>query len=234
MTGKQFELIRRQSVTGITKNRNAIMVTISEKVKQASSGIKAYKVLKEEFEASKTGMEKIEVAHKIIDSRAEKNPVQKIIGQIESLLADFDKKYLISLIDSITFRRAAGKSIQRSDFSTNGYGSASSRYYSAYFEAVGGKEWYELLQFSNSVIEEKLTKKEAAKVKARNEKFAVKLKDAGVTSIENFETAYSQDGFNGVWKVDTNKGRKTVTLNVIFAGGYHIQCAHYRVLVNVK
>jgi hypothetical protein len=52
-----------------------------------------------------------------------------------------------------------------------------------------------------------------------------------VISEEFYRTA---DGFNGEFVVDTNAGRKTVTVNTVYAGGYNIQCLHLRVLVKVR
>ena len=75
---------------------------------------------------------------------------------------------------------------------------------------------------------------EQTKVARRNIKIADKLNKAGVNEMVSATIERSADGFNGLFTVNTNSGTKTVTVNTIFAGGYNIQCAHFRVLVKVK
>ena len=78
---------------------------------------------------------------------------------------------------------------------------------------------------------EKDIKETKAKHEKRNYKIAEKLIKAGVTNIDtiNFKIEYGND-FTGSWIIDGHK----VTIKVIFAGGYNIQCLHNRVLCNVK
>ena len=67
--------------------------------------------------------------------------------------------------------------------------------------------------------------------KARNNRIAAKMEKAGITSIDvdNFKVVYGKN-FEGHWIIDGFR----VKIEVIFAGGYNIQCLHHRVLVNIK
>jgi len=67
--------------------------------------------------------------------------------------------------------------------------------------------------------------------KARNNRIVAKMEKAGITSIDvdNFKVVYGKN-FEGHWIIDGFR----VKIEVIFAGGYNIQCLHHRVLVNIK
>lgn len=98
---------------------------------------------------------------------------------------------------------------------------------------AGGKTWYNVFRYGyNNQVEEFVTKNCKAIAESRNANIAKKLD--GVTEVLSTEVAYSRDGFNGTFKVNTNKGVKTVTIQTIYAGGYNIQCFHQRTLVKVK
>ena len=108
-------------------------------------------------------------------------------------------------------------------------------YYQQLFSVAGGKTWYNIFDGRNwQMIEEVIEKDHARTIKARNAKIAKKLDDAGVTEVISEEVAYTNDGFNGIFRVNTDSGVKVIKIESILAGGYNIQCLHHRVLVRVK
>lgn len=107
--------------------------------------------------------------------------------------------------------------------------------YDKLHEIAGGKTWYNIFNGRNKIlIEEFMVKNCEMVVKKRNVSIAKKLEKAGVAEVLG-ETLYdTKDGFNGFFKVVTDKGIKNVNVETIMAGGYNIQCLHLRVLVKVK
>ena len=73
-----------------------------------------------------------------------------------------------------------------------------------------------------------------ARSEKRNAKIAKKIEESGATSVTSGEIVYSNDGFDGVFVLETDKGTKKLTINTILSGGYNIQCLHYRTLVKIK
>ena len=106
--------------------------------------------------------------------------------------------------------------------------------YDKLYEIAGGKTWYNVFNGRNKkLIEEFMVKNCEMTVKKRNASIAKKLDKAGVSEVLG-ETLYdTKDGFNGFFKVVTDKGIKNVSVDTILAGGYNIQCLHLRVLVKV-
>lgn len=78
---------------------------------------------------------------------------------------------------------------------------------------------------------EKAEKRTRNTHKARNNRIVSKMEKVGITSIDvdNFKVVYGKN-FEGHWIIDGFR----VKIEVIFAGGYNIQCLHHRVLVNIK
>lgn len=107
--------------------------------------------------------------------------------------------------------------------------------YPRMFAICGGKVWYNIFNDRNeAMINEFVAKNcEAISIK-RNASIASKLAKAGVSEVISEEFTRTKDGFNGVFVVNTNTGRKVVTINTVRAGGYNIQCLHLRVLVKIK
>jgi hypothetical protein len=66
---------------------------------------------------------------------------------------------------------------------------------------------------------------------ARNDRIVCRMEKYGINKIDvdNFKVIYGED-FTGLWIIDGHQ----VSIKVIWAGGYNIQCLHHRVLVNVK
>lgn len=111
----------------------------------------------------------------------------------------------------------------------------SHNYYAALFALAGGKTWYSVFKYGYTAATIKFVdKNSAATAKARNASIARKLVKAEITEVVSSDFAKSNDGFNGTFVVETNKGRKTVVIDTISAGGYNIQCWHLRVLVKIK
>ena len=107
--------------------------------------------------------------------------------------------------------------------------------YDRLHEIAGGKTWYNVFNGRNTkLVEEFMVKNCEMTAKKRNASIAKKLEKAGVTEVLSEEFHRTNDGFNGTFVVDTDKGHKTVTVETILAGGYNIVCLHLRVLVRVK
>ena len=101
------------------------------------------------------------------------------------------------------------------------------------FGITGGKAWYEQMSYGKTSLlafVEKNNKKNAEK---RNAKIAAQLEKAGITEVISGDITWNKDGFDGVFKVNTDKGVKTVRVETIYAGGYNIQCFHVRTLVKI-
>lgn len=108
-------------------------------------------------------------------------------------------------------------------------------YYTRLFNIAGGKTWYNVFNGRNmAMIEDFVEKNCKAIADKRNAAIAKKLEKAGVTEVAETTYTRTNDGFNGVFVVTTNSGRKVVKVDTIRAGGYNIQCLHLRVLTSVK
>jgi hypothetical protein len=107
--------------------------------------------------------------------------------------------------------------------------------YERMFEIAGGKSWYSLFQGRAQAEIDQLVAKNCEQVVAkRNASIAAKLDKAGVKGVEGEVIATTADGFNGHFTIDTDAGKKAVTIETIRAGGYNIQCLHLRVLVKIR
>lgn len=154
-----------------------------------------------------------------------------LMQAISDVLKEYDAQVVAGLIASIPARREKVAAVRAMKF-TGQYTTTQKAY--SIIEAAGGKGWLEMLRHGTTRINEIIAKTEAMKAEARNAKIAAKLNKAGITSVIGFESNRTTDGFTGRWTVETDKGIKSVFIDVILAGGYNIQCLHHRVLVNVK
>ena len=107
--------------------------------------------------------------------------------------------------------------------------------YDALYAVAGGKTWYNVFNGNGTAYVEEFVEKNCAKtVEKRNASIAKKLEKAGVTEVVSNQFSRTNDGFNGIFIVNTDAGTKRVIIESILAGGYNIQCLHNRVLVKVK
>lgn len=156
-----------------------------------------------------------------------------ILETLTAAFADIDAADLAKEIEWARGRKAALDAFYASDefiaLKSNG-GSVSERINSI----CGDTSWYNVLLGSDAKIVAFCTKNSAKRAAKRHAKIAKDLDKVGIMSVESAEVAVNNGGFDGVYRVTTDKGDKMVRINTIYAGGYNIQCLHTRVLVSVK
>lgn len=150
-----------------------------------------------------------------------------LIIMLNKILAAFDEGILKSNIEWAFLKKAEFNAFR------------DTREYRTYNEGdflrFGGKTWFRI--FSDNpmeYIEKIVIKNHEAMIKKRNGLISKKMADLDITSVTFCKKVFSKDGFEGVFRICTNKGEKTVTIQVIYAGGYNIQCLHTRTLVKIK
>jgi hypothetical protein len=151
--------------------------------------------------------------------------MENLITKLEQAFAKCDTHYLQKIPLDVENMRANWKQV-KTDF----YNNVDRPRFSTPLCPYGSAFEYKA-QFSLQEHIEKTIKETKQKHEARNYKIAKKLEKAGVNNIDamNFEIEYGND-FTGSWVIDGHN----VSIKVIFAGGYNIQCLHNRVLCNVK
>ena len=160
--------------------------------------------------------------------------INQIMDRLGEVFAPMDSKVLE---DSQTWAKGRVAALQ--EFKSSEEYKTLRRNQYAFYEKLhriaGGKTWYNIFDGRNAeMIEELILKNHNATITKRNSSIAAKLTKAGVTEIISEEFGYTKDGFNGVFVVNTDAGKKRVKIETIYAGGYNIQCLHLRVLVTVK
>lgn len=160
--------------------------------------------------------------------------MQTIINQLNEVLTPMDAEVLASSQDWARGRVAALAEFKASEEYKTLRGNAWALYPKLH-EIAGGKTWYAVFtQNSAAAIEDFISKNCAAVVAKRNSMISKKLTAAEVNEVTETTFTTTSDGFNGVFRVNTNKGSKRVEVRTIRAGGYNIQCLHLRILVSVK
>ena len=164
------------------------------------------------------------------------NPVQQITDSLEAIFAPMDAEVLKATKVWAKGRVAALKEFKASEeYKVLNAKGAWGGVYDKLFAIAGGKTWHTVFTSRNSVmIDEFVEKNCKATAEKRNASITAKLVKAGVSEVLSQTYTRTKDGFDGTFVVNTNKGRKVVTINTIRAGGYNIQCPHLRVLVHVK
>lgn len=165
------------------------------------------------------------------------NAIENIMNQLNEVFAPLDAQVLADSQAWAKGRVAALKEYRDSDEAkeTRRQKDGVWAYYEKLFRIAGGKSWHKVFDGNNEAgIEREVAKNAERIAKSRNASITKKLIKANVSEVIESGFTRSSDGFNGFFNVETDQGHKRVNIQTIVAGGYNIQCAHMRVLVNVK
>lgn len=150
-------------------------------------------------------------------------------SQIENLFKDFDADFTAKQVKWAAERVTAIKEFKAT---ADRRALGEWEYYQQIWAVAGGKTWYNLFDGRNwAMIQPMVEKNCKLTFQSRNARIITKLKKLGATAILDLENATSNGGINGWFRVVTDQGKTTVTIETIIAGGYNIQCLHHRVLV---
>lgn len=162
------------------------------------------------------------------------NATAQMIAALTAEFAELDAEFVANSQEWIKERTLAVRAYKASPEFSDRTISVSVRYNKA-FNIAGGKTWYAVIYGNSDAAIETFMAKNCARIIAkRNATITAKLEKVGATEVTAKDFARTKDGFNGVYTVLTDAGKKTVTINTIYAGGYNIQCWHQRTLIKVK
>lgn len=150
---------------------------------------------------------------------------------------EFDTKYREQTINYYFERREALAQLEASEEHKQMCRDDLYEAYEYKYAVSGGKGMYDIVQYGmygDAGIREKANKAVDNKIKSRNFRIAKKLQEAQITEILLASVDHSTDGFNGYFNVETTSGTKKIEIDTILAGGYNIQCLHYRTLIKMK
>lgn len=149
------------------------------------------------------------------------NAIETIVNSLNEIFVEMDARVLVESQIWAKDRVAAIK-----EFKASNECKFTNACYHKLYEIAGGKTWYNVFNGRDAEMIEQFVIKNCASI-------AAKLTKSGVTSVDETTFNRTTDGFHGVFVVQTDKGRKVVEIETIYAGGYNIQCLHLRTLVKV-
>lgn len=186
------------------------------------------------------GQASIRRANEKIARDAEKARMSKLTNELKVTFADMDANLLAMTLEWAAKRRDALKAWKESDDAKKlqaiPYKDGGQRaYYDAAYAIAGGATWFQLFSYYNEEQQiERITKDCKRTAEARNFKIAKKLAAKDITTVGENILSKTAKGYFGTYTIATDKGNRLVKIECISAGGYNIQCWHYRVLCNVK
>lgn len=150
----------------------------------------------------------------------------EVLAPLDAEVLEATKEWALGRKEAISeFRKTDEyKALQKNQFAL----------YERLFAMAGGKSWYRVFSGNGrDGVLNFVAKNHQHTIEKRNAAISVKLTKAGITEVSKSDWSRTSDGFNGLFSVQTDAGKKTVAINTIVAGGYNIQCKHLRVLVKV-